>query len=760
MKLIRFGGEESARFSTFAGALDEQRIEAYVTVKGREPLTSRAIEVEGTAGKGVLNGYQRYFILREKGSEVEYQIAGSNSTRSIASSQVDFALADEDFGELVGHARATGTVVPGCGLEGPWFPQEFVSIDQMMSSKNEANARRLLSYLFASDEKVVREAALALRGFASVITQSNSLQADAEGALIGTLCRTPSRDNRVFIVEDLGYVGTTASFEPVSDLLGNANEDADIRWAAAIALGRLPARGLPIESLIQGLLNGLNKSGLWTKAAVLLSLSRRANPLSQDVLESCFVDHLSADKEALLWRYACLGLSRFERLKPKSMYMLRDVLLEPHTPADIRGYASMAILATLRGAPDGYRIQLTKLLQTATLKNLGPQVEPETMWGMEFIGDLASLLELHVLSRNVHEILSTRFNDWRAGYHRSISLYEAAEAEVRDGQSERAVDLLQGAAQELPAEGDLPHDARDAIRFRKDLVRARQQLNEIMRKWDEVVLAEDVLELRKELRSIIKIYARYSMSTGKATGVKQLAAHELQYIKNTIQLLNVLMLLLDVDTAARTQGASIEDIGSAVDNALSNLSPLKTKFEEDFAVSLNELVSLSIDNLEALNQYFVTEQNPSNKRRKLRAILLDLRTSFQRATWPMPARICPVFGLGKGVVRVLKEDLQGEGTEERPFLYPPSSSVILNVQAQIFEMVPGGGTRPVVSCQVSDRVLREDLPIVEGPYSTSFVIREPLSPVVSLRVTVNLHFEARDCNQIVATVSVYLRRSP
>jgi len=220
----------------------------------------------------------------------------------------------------------------------------------------------------------------------------------------------------------------------------------------------------------------------------------------------------------------------------------------------------------------------------------------------------------------------------------------------------------------------------------------------------------------------------------------------------------VLALLVSLDGYARADTIEINTLRSRLFDITQNLQPLHEQFTNSFAGSLNEAVDISLQNLTTLDD-LAEKPNVTllDKLRRLRAVIAELRVLFQRATWPMPARVCPVFGLGKGAVRILREDLTGEGTEQRPFLYPPGSSPILNVQAEIYEMVPGGATTAVVTCSAGEKELAQKLPVVEGPSTCSFILAGLLSPVVSLKCIIALKFEARDCSQTAFSQTVYLR---
>lgn len=759
MAQIIFSGEESARFSRLGLALVAAGLKISVEVNGQEPLTKRGLQLEGLVTGGKLDGYLRYLEIREEGSDVVYWVAGSNATRSIACKEIKFDFPGDSLEMIREYALTNQTFLPGIGMSGTAFDAMLIEIDRVMAEKSPENVSFLLNALSNENEDVVLEAALSLRAFASVIIATRTIQSDAETTMLAALNRVQNKDTRIGLAEDLGYVGTDASMGPLASLLRDANEHDHVRWASAIALGRLSAKAVSEEAVVESLIQGLDSPHEWTVAAILLSLARRVGLTNRSRLENIFLGYLSDSKAPRLRLYACLGLSECSPISRQSLEPLGDVLADPKTPGDVRGYAALAISSSLTECDDDFRSKLQLRLKTAIpVRNLALK-EPEDIWGLEFIAELTTLLEMNEFSAAVHEGLSESFKDWRAAYYKSMALYEMAEASARRGEGDRGNELLDEALSTLPPSETLPSDAVDAIAFRKDIVKARRKLNQLVYSWAEDILSgTDFDYLEKEFREVSGSYARYS-TPPKSSNTKRLSDRELEYLRNTKKLIEVIGLLVALDGHVRSDEIDVNLLRNRISVIVDYLEPLKARFSHSFASSLNELVETSLANLNSADATLAHATMPlADKLRHLRAMIAELRSLVRQATWPMPARVCPVFGLGKGTISVVQEDLKGAGTDKSPYLYPGGMPVILKLQGQIQELVPGGRTTVHLICSTAGNELRQKLHQVEGTYQCSFDISPWVTSALSVTSTVSLKFETRDCSQVIAEVSVHLKR--
>jgi len=830
---ITFTGEESARFAKFAISALEAGITLSVRVEGREPLTSRPVQLKGKVINATLDGYLRHLVMLDEGSQIEHWIAGSNSTRSIASKTVTFIIDEKDWHQLQGFARARHIFVPIVSRGDTHFDPILAKIDEALEGKNDlCTLDFLLKQLQNENELIATESALCLRAFASLMTSDSLIQNDAESKMMEVLKSTKILNARIALAENLGYIGTHRCIPVLAKLLADQREHNHVRWAAAIALGRLPD-----ASVVDVLLQGLKNSHLWTVAATLLSLSRRADSQNQSVLDPVFFSYLSTEIDPLLKRYACLGLSKFEKLSTMVLTSLCDIIGDQRTSLDVRGYACLAISSSLldssiefhkqvglrleaiskeailkgfilkymyclkpnenqcikngavkdvfRKAFEVNRVPLTSDLvisqkeentwevvdrtTTYRIKYNSTELfiytytftksEPELMWGMEFMAELATLLEQYKTAAVFHSMMAKEFKDWRSKYYESLSLYDTAEDAVRQGNRDEVIELFHGAYKELQNLATLPDEAFEIVSFRRDILKARLCLHSIINTWEDVLNPQDFDSLIDQLHDVAKIYTRYTSQPRRSMGIKNLSERELRYIRATRKLVDVICLLLSLDSNLRRGPCTIADLQTQIEIIVEGLMPLDKDFSNSLARSLHSLVKDVTRRIRAI-QDLLTSKNvpPADKLRGIRGLLSEIRTLFSRTTWPMPARTCPVSGLGRGTIKILKEDIPGEGTEKFPYMFLPDTPAILNVVAEIYEMAPGGATVGQVVCDIAGKELVSIIPVAEGPCRISLNLSDVLSPVTSTQCRIALRFESRDCNQTSHEITIYVRR--
>lgn len=752
---ITFSGEESARFTKFAIFALEAGITLDVCVKGREPLTSQPVQLKGTVKNATLDGYLRYIVVLEEGSQIEYWVAGSNATRSIASKTITFIINNDDLHQLKGFAKARQIFVPIISRDDPHFDPILIKVDKALERKNDRDTLHfLLNQLLNKNEAIMTESALTLRAFASLITSDSLVQHDAENKMLHALESTKILNTRIALAENLGYIGTNRCIPVLAKLLKDQHEHNHVRWAAAIALGRLPD-----ASVVDGLVRGINSSHLWTVAATLLSLSRRADSQNQSVLEPIFFSYLSTEIDPLLKRYACLGLSKFEKLSDIVLTSLCDIIGDQKTFLDVKGYACLALSSSLLSFSIELHRQIGLLLEAISKNIKLAKAEPEVIWGMEFIAELATLLEQHKTAAVFHSMLANEFEDWRSKYYMSLSLYNAAEDAVQQGDGEKAILLFNNSYKTLPQRGKLPEDAFEAVSFRQDLFQARLNLQSIIHTWEDVLNPQDFNSLINQLLDVTKIYTRYTSQPKRSLGITNLSERELQYIRATHKLVDVMGLLLLLDNNLRRGLCTITDLQNQIEIIAEGLIPLEKDFGNNLTKSLYGLVKNVTERIRVTQKLLTSKNVPfPDMLRKARALLSEIRTLFSKTTWPMPARACPLSGLGKGTIKILKEDIPGEGSEKSPYIFPKDTPAILNVIADIYEMAPGGATVAQVVYDIAGNELVSIIPVTEGPCRLSLNISDVLSPITSTQCRIALRFEYRDCNQISHEITIYVRR--
>jgi HEAT repeat protein len=702
----------------------------------------------------LLEGYRRHFVLREEAAEIEYWIAGSNSTRSIAAHSVVFELLPDDERELLDYANTSGHMpVPGLVHKQTGIDSVLAALDAAPRQKDEATLDFVLSCLENEDEVIITEAVQVLRAFESLINSNGQLQTRTEQRLLKAMRSAPDAV-LIYMAEDLGYIGTEASTPALGTLLSDGSQVDDVRWACAIALGRLPG-----DQVVDALLDGLTSEHEWTVAAALLGLSRRAVARNQSVLEPVFGWKLSALAPPLIRRYACLGLSRFDELSAAQLDALTEILGDGSdaSPLELKGYAALALSSCLRRCPDTVIKQCERLVDELTRSLPRQKIEPETVWALEFLAELATLLELNDASAQCHAVLSTCFSDWRAPYYKALSKYAEAEG-LTPYDKNKAGELFAEALSVLPKVQDTYVDDRATVSFRREIVEARVKMHEVVSRWIDAVDPRHLPGLADELRAVGAVYARYSQPGHLGgQGLKQLSEREREYLNSTRRLVDAMADLVRVDAALRMTHTDIEAIRRKLLDIAEKLRPLKDEFNNNLARSLFRLVDDVLQRIGVLHAALRSRQD-SAEDDQLRSSVLELRSLFSRATWPMPARACPISGLGRGTLRVMKEDVPGDGTADSPYLYLEGTPAILNVITEIAEMAPGGSTKATVICKgPADVTIGEQpVPIVEGTFRATFDLGQ-LSPRASTLFRLFLVFAASDCTQTAATLEVSAR---
>lgn len=748
---VTFSGEESSRFTRFAQFVISANISCTIKAEGRDPLTSRHLVIEGSLKGAVLDGYLRYVVVQEDGSGIEFWIAGSNSIRSVATSEIAFEFTAEAYAELAALAKRTLHYLPGVSADLNIGSAIWQRLDAAPTHQSEGELLFLLDCLEGSDEDLAREAALTLRSFSTFVVNRKSQQTLTEARLLEAFNVTIDRDTRVAIIEDLGYVGTHASIPALAQRAVDLGEEEQVRWAAGVALSRMPG-----QQVVEPLISLVASSAGWVAGGALLGLARHAGIENQSVLEGVFAPFLDSQQDERLQRYACLGLSRFEHLLPSTLRSLIGLLQRTDRDLGVRGFAALAISSCFTTMTAESRDEVSRAVADISASVPDDGAEPELVWGLEFLAELATLLELNGPSANLNIALAKRFDDWRSGYYSALAEYELAEEACRSGSLDDAMEHLQESAHLLGQLKGQNSADEETIRFRREIVHARGALQATIAGWKTALDADEVLTLSRDLDEVAEVYARYSRpGRSTNTAIKRLSLRETEYIRQTHRLLQVLKLAMRLDADVRAFSPSSAEVGGSVARLGDALGSLRSQATTDTPLGrrrfLEEAASIA-DRLRLALKLQHTE--PSD----LLEAASELRSAVERGTWPMPARACPVGGLGRGTIDVLKEDVPGQGTEPAPYMFPHDSPAVLNVVADLKEMAPGGKTLAEVLCVVAGQELSQRLDAVEGPVRVTFVLPNVLSPAAATRCDLLLVFSARDCQQTAARQTVYLRR--
>ncbi|WP_280362034.1 HEAT repeat domain-containing protein [Nocardia wallacei] len=752
---VTFLGEESARFVQFAKFVLDSGVDFFVKVIAREPLTSRWVNVSGKVIAGVLDGYLRYLVVRESGSETEYWVAGSNATRSLATRTITFEFEPLAFQILCDTAVAADHYIPGLTHRLRLADKVHQRLDQTISNQNPDELVFLLECLESADSDITREAALCIRSFGTFINRIRSTQLQTEQRVLDAIDRTADLSTKIALVEDLGYIGTMASYSALSGFTTDPKEHDQIRWSAAIALARIGD-----ENVVEPLVRLARTSVDWVAAAAILGLARHASDRNQDVLEPLFVEFLEKTPDPVLQRYTCLGLSHFDQLKDSSVNAVLKLIEDSNSAADVRGFSALALSSVLRNVDQSVRSRINGAIKDVVRRPLPASRDPEVVWGLEFLAELSTLSELNSSAGSLYTLLSERFDDWRSAYYEAMSLYESSEAKRHEGSINEATDDLADALIRLRSILPQTTAEHETIQFRIDLVRARLALHDVLLSWDQSIDSAQVDSVPDEIDAVVRMYSVYAqpISLSKTReGVKRLSQRETDYLKKTISLLQVMKVVASVDRSIRA-GRDPAEFHQAVLRINNSIRQLRTQFEDHLAEGPTRVLAEAAPIVERMKVVLsLSRANKAEQLQELSTAVEDLRTVFLRATLPMPARACPIGGLGRGSIYVLAEDVPGTGSSEDPYRFASGVPAVLNVIAEIVEMAPGATTQADVMLEVAGRTLRQRVYAVEGSARVSFVIPNVLSPRTSTQTTIQLVFSTRDCSQVAHRITASLR---
>lgn len=755
MNEFNFSGEESARFTRFAKCCLDVGIEVKAEILGRDPLTSRPVSISGKITDAELDRYIRYIVVEERNG-IEFWVAGSNSTRSVAAETVRFSIENEDYQTLQGIADSGDVWVPRIRRKKSADDDLLWKIEDSVTSPNSENLELLLNSLEHNDPRVRLEAGLTLRAFSEFIRQSQRRQLHAESKIIQVFENITDEDTQCALAENLGYFGLSASVEFLSNLLVEQETKEHVQWAAAIALSRLP------ETNMEHLLSPVDRvDHEWTKVALVLALSRNAEASDRTALEPKFRELLRADKSDLILRYSCLGLSRFEEHHDDTAQELIAILGDDRLGVEVRGYAGLAITSALGSYNDQRVNSIKRILNSVARNRPVDMADPEAIWGVEFLAELASILEINEVSASLNGLLADHFDDWRAGYYTCMKHYELAESAVRRGAGEEAIIQFESALESLAVrklhDHDLPAEAVATMEFRSDIVESRRDLQIIVGNWMTINRVDDLRKLAEEIQPVYERYRRYA-SAASIGADRQLVDRELTYIKNTSNLVAIIEKLINFDYILKSPGTDVvngELIPRELADIIYDLERLKGQFKSGFAQSLHELVEKLLEELNALEDS-IDKVARKDLLRLYRSAMSGVQGAFWSASWPMPGRACPVYGLGRAKFILKTSELEGEGSEQNPLKLPIDSPLVLNASVTVFQMAPGNGTKLKISYGSAPHSKSQIVPIVEGEYTCTLIFSEKLPEHTAIKLDIALEFQARDCTQKADRKSVFV----
>ncbi|MDX6575424.1 MAG: hypothetical protein QOE96_1377 [Blastocatellia bacterium] len=743
MTSFSFLGEESARFTRFASVCQSQGIPLRVFAMGREPLSSRPVTITGAVVDTNLTGYVRNITIQDPRTALRTRVGGSNATSSVAAKSVVFELTEFDEKTLADWGRETSTYIPRICVDGQF--SAYGKLEEITNHPTQDGVQEVCAQLAADDSALALEAALTLRSFTGFINSFPRLQSQVESQIIEAAKSVTDRDIRVALIEDLGYLGGDSSKATLVHFIDNAIDDQSA-WAATIALGRLPG-----SDVLEPLIRAASLQDTNARAAALLSLSRRVDRDNRAVLEPIFSEQLKTGAPEIFIRYGCLGLSRFSEFDAKTWTGLVEVFGNHEIPLSSRGYAALAISGAFGTSPLAVRESILAVLpdfaeiQTPNLQDYA------SLWALEYISELSSIVELSDLSARLYGLLSTLFEDWRSKYYSSLRAYELAEAQSRADDGMTAVFLFQQAVNTLRGiQESLPDEAAATVEFRRNVITTRLRLQAAFGDWRDMHDATSLDGLKdtfQKIRSSFQGYARGGVSLGAE---RRLVEREIAYIRGMSELIFVVEHLVYLDSIMRNENLADLQMVSArqvCSLAIERVNGIVGLFEAAHAVTLHRVVREVGTLLAAIERILAATDLPVPEQAGLiRQKLLVARELFGSSSWPMPGRACPIYGLGRAVLGVRRADLAGSGTADDPFLFPVGQSVLLPVYVRVVEMAPGGSSRLIVRESIGQRNVIREIPIVEDEYPIPLTL-EDSDLTYRQPVHVSAHFESRDCTQ-------------
>jgi hypothetical protein len=742
MPSFSFLGEESARFTRFASICLDQGIPFRVFAMGREPLSSRPVTITGAVVATNLTGYVRNITIQDPGNYLQTRVGGSNATSSVAAKSVVFELDELDEKKLAEWGRETNTYIPRICVDGQF--SAYGRLEEITNHPTQNGVLEVCGELASEDSRLALEAALTLRSFTGFINSFPRLQSKVESQIIEAASSVTDRDIRVALIEDLGYLGGDSSKATLVHFIDHAPDDQSA-WAATIALGRLPG-----SDVVGPLIRATTLQDTNARAAALLSLSRRVDSDNRADLEPIFSAQLKSGTPEILIRYGCLGLSRFSGFEADTWTGLVNVFADRDLPLSSRGYAALAVSGAFGTSPSHVRKEILSILPH--FATLSPDLQDyASLWALEYISELSSIVELSDLSARLYGLLSMSFDDWRSKYYFSLRAYELAEAKSRAGDGMSAVLLFQQAVNILRGiQESLSDEAAATVEFRRNVITTRLRLQAAFGDWRDMHDASSLDVLRDTFQKIRESFQGYSRGGVSLGAERRLIDREMAYIRGMSELISVVEHLVYLDSIMRNETLTEKLMVSGrqvCTLAVESVNRIVPVFEAAHAVTLHRVVREVGTLLTAVDRILGAQDiSISEQARLIRQEVIRARDLFGFSSWPMPGRACPIYGLGRAVLGVRKAVLVGSGSVDDPFLFPLGQGVSLPVYVRVVEMAPGGSTRLIVRETIGQRNVIREIPIVEDEYPIPLPL-EDIDLTYGQPVHVSAHFESRDCTQ-------------
>ena len=805
---VTFSGEESDRFVRFAQKLVDYSQVPYVIVRGREPLTRTEITIEGRVQSTTFDRYIRYITISDRDGQT-YNIGGSNATESIAASEVTYtrvppeiggiALSKSEIEQYLNQLRMdstnkahlliqlkanvavmdqtlTGVLVDTVlryTLNDPDVDVRREAVDLIAGIDSIQALSHLLELLEDPSPQVRRDVALRLRGLERRIRDSGSHT--LEKCMTALIDRLLDEDPfvRTYAVEDLGYIWeanyAVAAVKPLIDRLQN-DQDDHVRWAAAIALGRINASSV-IDPLFDA---AMNDQFFRVRQSALLGLGRRAKEafVQHPRIVDSLVRVLEEDRPTVKG-YAAFALGQFGETAKQTIDLLLNAIL-PHIELDselkyvehIRSNAVLALgLLSDWIEPSSFATIEHNFQLALRHKSQYTEKSPYFTWFLMYAAELLSSLEIHSLAQLYYSELSDRYVDWRRMYYRAASMYELGEYLWTQQDSEKAHEVLLQARQTLLDCKGYPADAETGFAFHLGMVNARINIIEAIEEWEEVV-AGNFERPKRKFETAQKIYGSFRVResddgsqpiTQSLKSDKRLTRREQDFIYGLRSIAHYGTAVIEAEEAIRNH--------SNIPKAIALLATLQNDVEillERFADSrtryLLALASRINDILLNLNDDVQKSTGPSRQVHAILKAVREVRSAFKQFAIPMPATSCPIVGLGKAEVDFrVTGILAGTGQQYEPYLFPCDVRLIIEADVRVIERTRMDDEL-IFIFHNKDRVIERIVPVYDQGWQIPIDLGVDAPAFAAFPYDVSLEFRGKECSQVVCQRRLWIQR--
>lgn len=809
---IKFTGEESDRFVRFAEKLVQHGAVPYVKVNGQEPLTRTEIVIEGKVESTVFDRYIRYLTVIDRDGQ-SFNVGGSNATQSIASSSVEFTRVPAELGgvrissdDIIGtlellmqgktnrvhllsqvktnltslslvRLRDVSDVLVKYAIEDhkPEVRREAVdTLADCAHLESISLVNHLLGLLRDSSPLVRRDVALRLRGLERDIRDSgNELLERTISALIESL-KDPDAYVRTYAAEDLGYIWvSTLARRVVEPLVACLQDDSDdhVRWAAAIALGRIND-----PSVISPLLDAVQNDLFFrVRQSSLLGLGRRAKEAIQyyQELPKVLLRILESDDYSVRG-YAAFAIGQLGESGKESIPVLIDALV-PRTDSTeeamyaehIRSNAALALEALTDFVQEHGRQTLeSNLVKALSIRSDFTDKSPYFTWFLLYGAELLASLELHESTHAYYSALSERYIDWRRMYYRAASLYEYSEQKTIDGDPGNAYATLLDARQALIDCRNYPKEAEAGVAFQKAMISARIMMHEAITEWEDVVGGE-YERCRQKFEAARRIYSSFRAREGAIQVVtpgrslsKRLTQREQDFIFGLRSIAHIGVTMIDIETAIRRDNNMSKGVTLLV-TCLDDIEELHERLEKSQTVYLISLVRQLSELFHAASEELTQAQYAGRDSESVRVILRVVRQArelLKRSAIPRPASACPIVGLGKAELEFrVAGTAAGSGDQHEPYLFPCNSDLIIEADVRVVERIRADDELVFVF-KDKDRTIEERVPVFEQGWQIPIQLGIDAPAYAAFPYDALLEFRSRDCSQVVYQKRIWIQR--